>query len=91
MKARSEWFQLRGLILLAVGTMLCASAVAGPRDSREPVVAKQRMVKARPVPKRVILVQSSASAIPIPIDWVTGIPTTAIPMTIIGRGEAGGR
>jgi len=48
-------------------------------------------VKARPVPKRVIYVQSSASAVPIPIDWVTGIPTTAVPMTIIGHGEAGGR
>jgi len=91
MKARNGWFQLGGLILLAVGAMLCASAVAGPKVVREPVVAQQRIVKARPVPKRVIYVQSSASAVPIPIDWVTGIPTTAVPMTIIGRGEAGGR
>ncbi len=91
MKTRNGWFQLRGLSLLTLGAMLCASAIAGPSASREPVVAKQRLVQARPVHKRVIYVQSSASAIPIPVDWVTGIPTTAIPMTIIGHGDAGGR
>ena len=91
MKTRSGWFQLRGLALLTLGAMLCASAVAGPSASRELTVAKQRTVQARPVQKRVIYVQSSASAIPIPIDWVTGIPTTATPMTIIGHGNAGGR
>jgi hypothetical protein len=84
MKTRSGWFQLRGLSLLVLGAMLCASAVAGPSATRDPKIVKQRIVQQqRPVQKRVVLVQSSVSGVPIPIEWITGIPTTATPMDII--------
>jgi len=98
MKTRSGWHHLRGLFLLSVGLtlglVLCASAFAGPSNSRDLPIAKQRTEQQRPAQKRVVYyVQSSCSAIPVPIEWVSGIPTTATPMIIIGDvgGHTAGR
>ena len=98
MKTGSKRSHLRGLFLLSagctLGLALCASAFAGPSDSREFTIARQRTVQQRPAQKKVIYyVQSSCSAIPIPLEWVSGIPTTATPMIIIGdfRGHTAGR
>jgi hypothetical protein len=96
MKTTCRWLHLRGLFLLSVGfslgLVLCAAAFAGPSDSRDVTIARQQTVRQRPAQKKVVyLVQSSSSAIPVPIEWVTGIPTTATPMIIIGDGHVAGR
>ena len=91
MKTRSGWFHLRGLFLLSVGftlgTMLCASAIAGPTFDRTST-ARPHMAQDMPAQKKVVFyVMSSASAIPKPIAYFSaGVPTTAIPILIIGRG-----
>jgi hypothetical protein len=98
MKTESKWSNLRALFLLSagctLGLALRASAFAGPSDSRDFTIARQQTVQQRAAQKKVAYyVQSSCSAIPIPIEWVSGIPTTATPMIIIGdfRGHTAGR
>lgn len=91
MKTRSGWFHLRGLFLLsaafAVGSMLSASAVAGPMKYREPSMARPHTAQSMPAPKVIkVYVLTSASAIPKPITYVIGgIMTTSTPVQIIGR------
>ena len=93
MKTRSGWFHLRGLFLLSVGvtlgTMLCASAFAGPTIDRAPTTARPHQAQNMPAQKKVVYyVMSSASAIPTPISYIIGgVITTATPIQIIGRGE----
>lgn len=91
MKTRSRWFHLRGLFLLSLGltlgSVLCASAFAGPSSSRDLTTARQQTTLQKPAQKKVeYYVMSSASAIPKPLAWVSGsFPTTAVPMQVIGR------
>jgi hypothetical protein len=91
MKTRSGWFYLRGLFLLSVGftlgTMLCASAIAGPNTYRASTTARPHAAQDMPAQKKMVFyVMSSASAIPKPVAYFsTGVPTTAIPILIIGR------
>ena len=93
MKTRSGWFHLRGLFLLSVGvalgSMLCASANAGPTTYRESTTGRPHMAQDMPAQKTIkIYVLTSASAIPKPITYVIGgVMTTATPVQIIGRGQ----
>ncbi|HEY3662873.1 MAG TPA: hypothetical protein VGL24_06945 [Chthoniobacterales bacterium] len=93
MKTRSGWFHLRGLSLvstgLALGTMLCASANAGPVTYRESNAGRPHMAQEMPAQKIIqVYILTSASAIPKPISYVIGgLVTTAVPIQIIGRGE----
>lgn len=91
MKTRSGWFHLRGLFLLsaaiACGSILCASASAGPVTYRESA-ARPHTAQDMP-PQKIIKVYilTSASAIPRPINYVIGgVMTTPTPVQIIGRG-----
>jgi membrane protein YqaA with SNARE-associated domain len=91
MQTRSRWFHLHGLFLLSVGlalgSMLSASAFAGPSTSRDLASADQRAMQQQYGQKKIVyLMMSSASPIPKPIEWLSGIPTTTIPMDVIGRG-----
>ncbi|MEO8043976.1 MAG: hypothetical protein ABI674_03640 [Spartobacteria bacterium] len=92
MKTRSGWFHLRGLFLLSVGlalgSMLCASANAGPVTYRESSSGQAHTAQDMPAQKTIkIFVMTSASAIPKPITYVIGgVMTTATPVQIIGRG-----
>ena len=75
MKTRSGWFHLRGLFLLSVafafGSMLCASAVAGPMTYRESTTSRPHMAQDMPAQKTIkVYVFSSASAIPKPIEYI---------------------
>lgn len=91
MKTASGWFHLRGLFLLSVGlalgTMLCASANAGPLTYSESKKGRPHTAQEMPAQKTVkIYVMTSASAIPKPISYVIGgLMTTATPVQIIGR------
>ncbi|MEO8439599.1 MAG: hypothetical protein ABI540_05190 [Spartobacteria bacterium] len=91
MKTRSRWFHLRGLFLLsgavAFGSMLCASANAGPVTYRE--TTQPHMAQEMSAQKTIrVFVLTSASAIPRPINYVIGgIVTTPSPVQIIGRGQ----
>ena len=72
--------------LLCVGTVLslalCVTAFA---ESDYKNVASQRQDQYVMKPKRVLYyVKSSASAIPQPIERLGGIPTTTIPLLVIG-------
>jgi hypothetical protein len=93
MKTRSGWFHLRGLFLLSVGvalgSVLCASASAGPTTYREVATGRPHMAQDMPAQKIIqIYVLTSASAIPKPISYmIGGIMTTAVPVQIIGRGQ----
>jgi hypothetical protein len=60
---------------------LCASAMADPSDKNVVIPAKYQ-----PVQKQKVLyyVKTTASAIPQPIERLGGIPTTTIPMVVIG-------
>ena len=93
MKTRSGWFNLRGLFLLsaacAVGSMLSASAVAGPMKYRESSNGRVHSAQAMPAQKVIkVYVLTSASAIPMPITYVIGgVMTTSTPVQIIGRGQ----
>jgi hypothetical protein len=93
MKTRSGWFHLRGLFLLSVGvalgSMLCASANAGPMTYRESTTGRPHMAQDMPAQKTIkIYVMTSASAIPKPLSYVIGgLMTTATPILIIGRAE----
>ena len=57
MKTRSGWFHLRGLFLLSVafafGSMLCASAVAGPMTYRESTTSRPHMAQDMPAQKTI--------------------------------------
>ena len=92
MKTRIGWFHLRGLFLLSVGvalgSMLCASANAGPVRYRDSAT-QPHMAQAMAAQKTIrIYVLTSASAIPKPITYVIGgVLTTAVPIQIIGRGQ----
>jgi hypothetical protein len=101
MKTRSGWFNLRGLFLFVmgftIGTMLSAAALAGPNTDRAATTARSRVARPHmaqdlPAQKRVVFyVMSSASPIPKPIAYFSaGVPTTTIPMQIIGRGPESG-
>jgi len=91
MKTRSGWFHLRGLFLLSVafafGSMLCASAVAGPMTYRESTISRPHMAQDMPAQKTIkVYVFSSASAIPKPIEFIKGgVLTTPTPIQFIGR------
>jgi len=93
MKTRSGWFHLRGLFLLSVGvalgSMLCASANAGPITYRESTTGRPHMAQDMPAQKTVkIYVLTSASAIPKPLSYmIGGLMTTATPIEIIGRAQ----
>ena len=93
MKTRSGWFHLRGLFLLSVGlalgSVLCASANAGPMSYRDATAGRPHMAQEMPAQKVIqIYVLTSASAIPKPISYVIGgVLTTAVPIQIIGRGQ----
>lgn len=91
MKTRSRWRHLRGLFLLSVrvtlGSVLCVSAFAGPSTFHDSRLAQQQTAEQQRAQRKVVyLVRSSASPIPKPIAWVTGIPTTTTPMEVYGRG-----
>ncbi len=94
MKTRSGWFHLRGLFLLAVGvalgSMLCASANAGPMTYRDSTAGRAHSAQDMPAQKTIkVFILTSASAIPKPINYVIGgIVTTATPVQIIGRGRS---
>jgi hypothetical protein len=93
MKTRSGWFHLRGLFLLSVafafGSMLCASAVAGPMTYRESTTGRPHTAQDIPAKKTIkVYLMSSASAIPRPIEYILGgILTTPTPIQFIGRGR----
>jgi hypothetical protein len=93
MKTRSGWFHLRGLLLLSVGvalgSILCASASAGPMINRDGATGRPHMAQDVPAQKVIqVFVMTSASAIPKPINYIIGgVLTTAVPIQIIGRGE----
>ena len=57
MKTRSGWFHLRGLFLLSVafafGSMLCASAVAGPMTYRESTTGRPHTAQDMPAQKTI--------------------------------------
>ncbi len=62
---------------------LCASASADPNDKN--VVTERHYQAQVQKPRRIVYyVKSSASAIPIPIERLGGIPTTTIPMFVVG-------
>jgi hypothetical protein len=74
------------LLSLCVGMVLSlalgASAFA---DSDGKAVVTQRKYQTVQQPRRIVYyVRSSASAIPIPMVRLGGIPTTTIPMIVIG-------
>jgi hypothetical protein len=73
------------LITAAAIAMICvfsAAALAGPNEPAGNRSAKQRIRKIR----RICYVMTSASGIPEPCDRIrTPIPTTAIPLQIIGN------
>ncbi len=71
--------------LLCVGTVLslalCVTAFAGS-DYKNVAQREDQVIQK---PKRVIYyVKTTASAVPQPIDRLGGIPTTTIPMLVIG-------
>jgi hypothetical protein len=91
MKARSRYPRLSALLLMSVGVILgfalVGSAFAGPTEPKDLTSYRQQTVQNKLQKKKIVYyVLSSVSAIPIPIEWVEGaVPTTAIPMQIIGR------
>ena len=93
MKTTSGWSHLRGLLLLSgavvLGSMLSASAVAGPMTYRESDSGRPHTAQDMPAQKTIrVYVFTSASAIPKPINYVIGgLLTTAVPIQIIGRGQ----
>jgi hypothetical protein len=91
MKARIRCPRLGGLLLMSAGVFLgfalFGSAFAGPTEARDLTSYRQQTVQNRLQKKQIVYyVLSSASAIPIPIAWIQGaVPTTTIPMQVIGR------
>jgi hypothetical protein len=71
-------------LVLAVG--LCASAFAGsdqpPVNQRQ---VNQAQAQASQSKRKVCLVMTSSSAIPIPCERIRGIPTTSSAMDVIGN------
>jgi hypothetical protein len=86
MKARCKLPRLSGALALSIALSMGA-ALAGPTDAKwqakSDAATAQKKIAAKKKP--VYYVMSSASPIPIPIEWVQGIPTTATPMQIIGH------
>ena len=77
--------------VLCVGTVLGlalgASAIADPSDKNVVTPAQYAPVaNYRPVQKQKVLyyVKTTASAIPQPLERLGGIPTTTVPMQVIG-------
>jgi hypothetical protein len=70
-----------------LGFALFGSAFAGPTEARDLTSYRQQTVQNNLQQKQIVYyVLSSASAIPIPLAWVAGaVPTTTIPMQVIGR------
>ena len=71
---------------VVLGLALCASAWANPSEKN--VVSDQAKANAAPprVKKVQYYVHSTASAIPVPIEQLTGaVPTTTRPLLIVGR------
>jgi hypothetical protein len=70
-----------------VGTVLslalCASAFADA-DGKNVVTPRKYQAAIRQAPKVLYYVKTSASAIPQPIERLGGIPTTTVPMQVIG-------
>lgn len=67
---------------VTISCALCSSAVAGQEDREVVNQPRYRMVEK---PKETIYyVKSSASAIPQPINRLGGIPTTTVPMLVMG-------
>jgi len=83
------WMGRCGVALLALA--FCASALADPsKNVVEPKAQVSKIQTARysssAVAKKQIYIYTGGSAIPQPIDRVSGsIPTTAIPMIVLGR------
>lgn len=78
MKTKSTLGIMLGVVAFTFA--LCLSVSAAPEGKN--VVER---TTDRPVAKTVIYyVKSSASAIPQPIDRLGGIPTTTVPMQVIG-------
>ena len=71
--------------VLCVGTVLslalCASAIADPSGKNVVIPAKYQPVQKQKV---TYYVRSTASAIPQRIERLGGIPTTTVPMEVIG-------
>ena len=92
MKTTNRWIHLRGLIRLSAGvalaSMLCSSAFAGPAIYRETATNRPHTAQEVPAKKQIkVYIMTSASAIPKPISYIIGgVITTAIPIVIIGRG-----
>jgi len=90
MKARIRC-RLGGLLLMSAGVFLgfalFGSAFAGPTEARDLTSYRQQTVQNKLQQTKIVYyVLSSASAIPIPLAWVEGaVPTTTIPMQVIGR------
>jgi uncharacterized protein YndB with AHSA1/START domain len=62
--------------------VLGATAFAGP-DGKNVVTPRQYQEVQKP--KRIVYyVRSTASAIPLPLEQLGGIPTTTVPMQVIG-------
>lgn len=81
-------YGLRSLCsVLCAGTVLslalCATASADPNDKN--VVTERQYQAVTQQPKRVVYyVKSTASAIPIPIEQLGGIPTTTHALYVVG-------
>ena len=80
--------------VLCAGTVLslalCTTASADPNDKN--VVTQRQYQEVTQKPKKVMYyVKSTASAIPIPIEELGGIPTTTHPMLVIGDPRISGR
>ena len=67
---------------VALSLVFCASMFADPNSNVVVLPAKQ--LAAQKKVKKVCYVMTSASGIPMPCNRLAGIPTTAIPMMVIG-------
>lgn len=73
--------------LLCVGTMLslALSVTAFADSDYKNVATPQRQYQVVQKPKKIIYyVKTSASAVPQPLERLGGIPTTTVPMQVIG-------
>lgn len=88
MKTTSKHPRLSGWWLKSIGAtlgcVLCASSYANA-EGKNVVEQTTRARAAVPQHKVIYLVRSTASAIPIPIEQLVGIPTTTVAMIVIGR------
>lgn len=86
MKTKCRHFRLYGVFCVGIITLaLCASAGAEPEGKSVVTRTVHQAMSVAPAKKKsVVLVYSIASAIPIPIERLGGIPTTTIPMIVVG-------